>query len=406
MDYFNVGFIQPSESSQIESYYCGCTMTFPIEDYESHQDVCALRLVECHHCNKQIKFCNIQNHFDFLCLKIIRKCHHNECDFSGNSVMMFEHLKECLYEITSFAIDMNVYDWLDCDDDTIKVFGRTLDNKSIYVNILNYSKQASFNKDYSKKLITIWLKFNKYEENNHETTCDFNYTVEWSDIILYHKKESAPFYICYFELECISGHDGYPQSYIKTDDIIMIGMAFSNKKKILICLGDCDPIDDTELIIASTNKDLFLKFQAIIVREDPDIIIGYNIFTFDIPYLMNRAKYLYVPDEFYKLSKLSSKKCNWSPLYNIDMPGRVQIDLLSLIQRDYKLDSYRFDFVLDNFLEPNFLEKYYNLKFKDIVELYNRRSAGRKIIAENCIQTCTLVGMLCNKLDIINVDYI
>jgi DNA polymerase delta subunit 1 len=199
----------------------------------------------------------------------------------------------------------------------------------------------------------------------------------------------------------------------------MIGMTFLNygspiiKKKILICLGECDPIDDTEIIIVLTNKDLFLQFQLIIAEEDPDIITGYNIFSFDIPYLMNRAKYLKVPNQFYNLSKLSYKQCimKYNYMLNsnlcsneinyIDMSGRVQIDLLKIIQRDYPLDSYRLDNVIKNFFESE--SNIYHLNMIDIIRLYKGGSDKRKFLAEHCINNCSFISLLCNKLDIFKI---
>lgn len=49
---------------------------------------------------------------------------------------------------------------------------------------------------------------------------------------------------------------------------------------------------------------------------DPDIIIGYNIANFDLPYLVNRAKTLKLEDFFYlgrvKESKLRMKDATFS----------------------------------------------------------------------------------------------
>ena len=35
------------------------------------------------------------------------------------------------------------------------------------------------------------------------------------------------------------------------------------------------------------------------------------------------------------------------------MPGRIQVDILKVVQRDYSLDSYRSDVVSSNFIRGN-----------------------------------------------------
>ena len=81
------------------------------------------------------------------------------------------------------------------------------------------------------------------------------------------------------------------------------------------------------------------------VELDPDIITGYNIFGFDYSYIVERAKELECFEEFSKMSRIKNKEC---PLVNkqlsssalgdntlryIEMFGRVQMDLLKVIQR-------------------------------------------------------------------------
>jgi DNA polymerase delta subunit 1 len=47
------------------------------------------------------------------------------------------------------------------------------------------------------------------------------------------------------------------------------------------------------------EKSLLLEWQKFIEAVDPDLIIGYNISNFDLPYLLDRAKALKVPNFAY-----------------------------------------------------------------------------------------------------------
>lgn len=46
----------------------------------------------------------------------------------------------------------------------------------------------------------------------------------------------------------------------------------------------------------SDERELLLAWRDFVETVDPDMIIGYNIVNFDIPYLLDRAKALKVPD--------------------------------------------------------------------------------------------------------------
>jgi len=78
------------------------------------------------------------------------------------------------------------------------------------------------------------------------------------------------------------------------------------------------------------------------VREvDPDIITGYNIQNFDLPYLINRAHTLKVNDfdflgrvkdsrSVIKDSMLQSKQMGRRENKTINIEGRVQFDMLQV----------------------------------------------------------------------------
>jgi DNA polymerase delta subunit 1 len=47
------------------------------------------------------------------------------------------------------------------------------------------------------------------------------------------------------------------------------------------------------------EKSMLLEWRKFIERVDPDMMIGYNIANFDLPYLLDRAKALRIPDFAY-----------------------------------------------------------------------------------------------------------
>jgi DNA polymerase elongation subunit (family B) len=220
-----------------------------------------------------------------------------------------------------------------------------------------------------------WIKINKSNliESSEPTTCTYAYNVNWFDVLPMNEKIGiAPFIVASFDLECKSW-DGinFPVASDIRNPIIQIGISLSKYrsqdvyKRIMISLNTCDPIDGVEVHVCKREKELIEKFQEIMQREDPDIYTGYNIVNFDIPYLFERANHkdIKVNEKFFHLSKLKDRRCKMitknlsssalgdNKLNYIDAIGRIPIDLMKVVQRDFKLSSYKLDSVAENFFK-------------------------------------------------------
>ena len=143
-----------------------------------------------------------------------------------------------------------------------------------------------------------------------------------------------------------------------------------------IVLGDCDPVPNAEILSVPTETDILLEWRNLIQRENPDIIIGYNIFGFDYEFMFRRAEENGCEREFLKLSRKEGELCakpvrqegggfynetsedceleieNPPPIrlatgeYNlkfVKMTGRLQIDLFVHFRRTFNLPSYKLD---------------------------------------------------------------
>merc|ERR1712146_372292 len=104
-----------------------------------------------------------------------------------------------------------------------------------------------------------------------------------------------------------------------------------------------------------------------------DIITGYNIYGFDNKYLYDRAKFLGIEEQFGQFSRLRKYKCEYvdtqlsssalgdNKIRYYKTPGRIQIDLMKVVMRDYKLNSYKLDSVAEEFLKGKVLYKNDNI---------------------------------------------
>ena len=155
---------------------------------------------------------------------------------------------------------------------------------------------------------------------------------------------------------------------VEGDKTIQIGMSFlkygtkTPYRNVMLTLGTCKKISNAEVFSFKNEAALLKNFRDIILEEDPEIITGYNIDGFDTPWLFKRAKELGVDDIFNKLSRIKDfkseikEKMVKSPTNElvkkeyVDLPGRIQMDLLPLIQKGYNLGSYKLDSVSANFI--------------------------------------------------------
>lgn len=204
------------------------------------------------------------------------------------------------------------------------------------------------------------------------------------------------------------------------DPIIQIGTtfhAYGEKEcsyKHILTLGTCDPIEGVHVEMCEDEQEMLLKWRAMLLRTNPDIMCGYNIFGFDMAYMMERAQELQCFDAFMNLGRFVERECTPRNRFHeqrlsssalgdnilkyIVMEGRVQIDVMKCIQRDHKLDSYKLDNVAHTFMDMNKND----VSPADIFRLQRGTSADRKVVAEYCVQDCALCNHLMMKLEMLS----
>jgi DNA polymerase elongation subunit (family B) len=170
---------------------------------------------------------------------------------------------------------------------------------------------------------------------------------------------------------------------VEGDKVTFIGstfMRYGDDRPYLnhcLALGSCDPVPGAEIVSCKTERALLQAWTALVQREDPDIVIGYNIFGFDYNFMFRRALENNVEDDFLKLSRNADEFCGKRDfktgrvdieqtsialasgqydLHYIAMSGRLQIDMYNYFRRDYNLTSYKLDYVGSYFIGDNVLK--------------------------------------------------
>ena len=140
-----------------------------------------------------------------------------------------------------------------------------------------------------------------------------------------------------------------------------------------IVLNTCSPMPINNSVVESysSEKEVLLAWQQLVQRENPDIIIGYNIFGFDYEFMFRRAEENDCVEDFLKLSRNKEEICatkdqetgkykleettlqiasGQHDLRFIKMNGRLQVDLYNFYRREANLISYKLDYVAGNFI--------------------------------------------------------
>ena len=263
-----------------------------------------------------------------------------------------------------------------------------------------------------RKLNSVgWAKLNKYEIYNTRSSCDVNIACRWSDLNYYDEMKNQKFTICSFDIECVSADGSFPDPTRITDKVIQIGATMSRYGedecyyKHIITLKSCDPLEGIVVESYDNEKDVLLAFSKLIRKLDPDIITGYNIKGFDFNYLNERAKLLQINTQFARMSRikndisefvikdLSSSALGENKLKYFDMKGRVIFDLMKVVQRDYKLPSYKLDEVVSNFIRESITGIKNN---KDNTSLIDTKNTNGIYVGQY-IKICYNDGMTENK---------
>ena len=259
----------------------------------------------------------------------------------------------------------------------------------------------------------------------------------------------------------------------KGDSIIQIGSTlhrYGEKEcfyKHVVTLDTCEDIPGIDVVSCKSEKKLLKEWCKLIEKVDPDILTGYNILGFDFDYIHKRCVELGCDSTFlscgrfnnhvssFKEKVLASSALGENVLKYPNWEGRVIIDLMKVVQREYKLDSYKLDNVASHFISGKVVTMYNNNELeldsttginvndyikidgikcrvdsickgnhitvdktfsqtpkiwglakddvtpKEIFECQQGTSKDRAKIAKYCVQDCSLCNMLIIKLEVI-----
>lgn len=209
-------------------------------------------------------------------------------------------------------------------------------------------------------------------------------------------KRLPPLKILSMDIECVGREGKFPAA--KLDPVVQIGNilaeypSFTPKKSVLFCMKKTDAITGTEILTYQKERDMLNDWSEWVKKIDPDIITGYNITGFDIPYLLERAVMLNLKkfDSFSRTGENVSMRTNVSTTASfgtketkvVVIPGRIVFDVFSIVKKEFNLHSYSLNTVSSLFLQ----EEKEDVHYTEISSLFNGTAETRRRLGIYCMK--------------------
>lgn len=210
--------------------------------------------------------------------------------------------------------------------------------------------------------------------------------------------------VVYLDIE-VQSDDGFPKPEEASKPITAIALT-DKKHKICLGIGDYKPPKDQKNIYyikCDNEKALLYKFIEIWDKISADIITGWNIKQFDIPYLVNRIRQV-IGEEYVKrlspwrmVRESKIKGMNGEEIQSYQIAGISNLDYLVLYKK-FQLDP-RESYKLDSICEVELGEK--KLDYSEYSNLHTLYRENHQKFIEYNLRDNDLVMLLEEKLGFI-----
>jgi len=185
------------------------------------------------------------------------------------------------------------------------------------------------------------------------------------------KEENADMKYMSFDIECLPKDTTRPLDSSK-DPIIMISMAFSHKfraHRTVVMVAKNIKTERKNVMCFSSEEDMLNNFIKIMNEYDPDILTGYNIQNFDIPYILERFKNHNIRATIGRCCTKEAKYRKVGLLEQCTIPGRVVFDPYQALRNDPNIRFRQYD--LNTVAKEMLGEEKIDIKYKEMAKYWN-----------------------------------
>ena len=247
--------------------------------------------------------------------------------------------------------------------------------------------------------------------------CQIELDIVYTQLVS-HKPEGewmkiAPLRILSFDIECMGRKGHFPEA--EKDPIIQIANTVTvqgetkPRSKTIFVLDDTTDIVGVRVDVSHDEKDLLARWTQYVVEADVDLLTGYNIQNFDLPYILNRAKALNIHSRVAELGRLVNVKATMKDAtfssaafgkrtdVETTIKGRIVFDMIKYMRRNHKFSSYTLNAVSAHFLGQQKEDVHYSI----ISDLQRGSPDDRRRLAVYCLKDAYLPQKLMDKLYVI-----
>jgi DNA polymerase I len=163
--------------------------------------------------------------------------------------------------------------------------------------------------------------------------------------------QDAPLRLMALDIECVPLKRGNVPEADK-DPVVMISLAFSapfrGKDSLVLATRPGGGVASFD-----SEKEMLEELVRIIYEHDPDIITGFNINNFDVPYILERMRRNRVQSIMGRCRQKHVSARKIMSRYKISITGRVVVDSYEIVKKDFSLVRYGLDFVAQKLLKQS-----------------------------------------------------
>lgn len=228
--------------------------------------------------------------------------------------------------------------------------------------------------------------------------CQLEVDISCENLISYEPKgdwtKVAPLRILSIDIECTVRQEIFPEA--RHDPVIQIAnMVIKHGEtepfvRKIFTLDTCATIVGAEVLSFSTEVEMLEAWKTFLLQLDPDIITGYYINNFDLPYLLNRASHLGIENFEYlgRIGNIRSVVTGQMMKKYVNFPGRVPFDMWFVVAGILKPDSTTFKL---NDVSLHYLgEGKEDIHFSQITGMQNNNELTRRSLAVYCLKDALL----------------
>jgi DNA polymerase I len=220
--------------------------------------------------------------------------------------------------------------------------------------------------------------------------------VQIKDFKVLEKYEDAPLRFVSLDIETVSSEKGSIPDAEK-DPVVMIALVFRpHYRKMESVVLSTRAGSGVEVL--GSEKEMLERFIEIINEHDSDVITGFNIVGYDLPYILTRMQKNKVRPVFGRCKGKGVRDDVFAGRHRISITGRVIADAFSLIKKGWSLKRYGLDFVAKELLG----EEKHDVKKSEIGSFWNGSQEQYMKLVNYCRKDSELALNLLLRLNLLD----